>query len=144
MCAACYTMQHRLLACACPVCRLQGSLCHTGVATLPQICLSIAESSLCSMTPSWRCGLFISSPREHIKLTVWRSAWDLLELYCGNGNFTVPLAANFRRVVATEVSKASVVAAQHNMKASLLEADAGPVSLSHKIPSSELRLGLCD
>lgn len=28
---------------------------------------------------------------------------DLLELYCGNGNFTVPLAHNFRRVVATEV-----------------------------------------
>ena len=44
------------------------------------------------------------------------SEWDLLELYCGNGNFTVPLAANFRRVVATEVSKASVTAAQHNMK----------------------------
>jgi tRNA (uracil-5-)-methyltransferase len=31
------------------------------------------------------------------------SAGDLLELYCGNGNFTIPLAANFRRVVATEV-----------------------------------------
>ena len=46
------------------------------------------------------------------------SEWDLLELYCGNGNFTVPLAANFRRVVATEVSKASVTAAQHNMKVS--------------------------
>ena len=44
------------------------------------------------------------------------SEWDLLELYCGNGNFTVPLAANFRRVVATEVSKPSVAAAQHNMK----------------------------
>lgn len=31
------------------------------------------------------------------------STGDLLELYCGNGNFTIPLAANFRRVVATEV-----------------------------------------
>ena len=28
---------------------------------------------------------------------------DLLELYCGNGNFTIPLSQNFRRVVATEV-----------------------------------------
>ncbi|KAG2447247.1 hypothetical protein HYH02_007987 [Chlamydomonas schloesseri] len=42
---------------------------------------------------------------------------DLLELYCGNGNFTIPLAANFRRVVATEVSKSSVEAARYNMEA---------------------------
>ncbi|GIL92594.1 hypothetical protein Vretifemale_20118, partial [Volvox reticuliferus] len=42
---------------------------------------------------------------------------DLLELYCGNGNFTVPLAQNFRRVVATEVSKSSVEAARFNLTA---------------------------
>ncbi|GLC71327.1 hypothetical protein PLESTF_001103400 [Pleodorina starrii] len=42
---------------------------------------------------------------------------DLLELYCGNGNFTVPLAQNFRRVVATEVSKSSVEAARFNLEA---------------------------
>lgn len=39
---------------------------------------------------------------------------DLLELYCGNGNFSVPLARNFRRVLATEVSATSVDAARHN------------------------------
>jgi tRNA (uracil-5-)-methyltransferase len=39
---------------------------------------------------------------------------DLLELYCGNGNFTLPLATRFRRVLATEVSKRSIEAAQHN------------------------------
>ena len=33
---------------------------------------------------------------------------DLLELYCGGGTFTIPLAMNFRRVLATEISKASV------------------------------------
>jgi tRNA (uracil-5-)-methyltransferase len=33
---------------------------------------------------------------------------DLLELYCGGGTFTAALAANFRRVLATEMSKASV------------------------------------
>ena len=33
---------------------------------------------------------------------------DLLELYCGNGNFTAPLSRNFRKVVGTEISKASV------------------------------------
>lgn len=42
---------------------------------------------------------------------------DLLELYCGNGNFTIPLAQNFRRVVATEVSKVGVEAAKWNMEA---------------------------
>jgi tRNA (uracil-5-)-methyltransferase len=42
---------------------------------------------------------------------------DLLELYCGNGNFTVPLARNFRRVLATEISKTSVQAAQYNFTA---------------------------
>lgn len=42
---------------------------------------------------------------------------DLLELYCGNGNFTVALAPLFARVLATEVSKTSVQAAQHNLAA---------------------------
>lgn len=41
-------------------------------------------------------------------------ARDLLELYCGNGNFTAALAPRFRRVVATEVSKRSVAAARRN------------------------------
>jgi tRNA (uracil-5-)-methyltransferase len=42
---------------------------------------------------------------------------DLLELYCGNGNFTVALAPFFDQVLATEVSKSSVAAAQHNLAA---------------------------
>ena len=41
---------------------------------------------------------------------------DLLELYCGNGNFTIALAPLFQRVLATEISKASVNAAQHNLQ----------------------------
>lgn len=40
---------------------------------------------------------------------------DLLELYCGNGNFTMALAPLFDKVLATEVSKPSVHAAQHNL-----------------------------
>jgi tRNA (uracil-5-)-methyltransferase len=39
---------------------------------------------------------------------------DLLELYCGNGNFTVVLAQNFSRVLATEISKTSVKSAHYN------------------------------
>jgi tRNA (uracil-5-)-methyltransferase len=42
---------------------------------------------------------------------------DLLELYCGIGNFTLPLAAHFRQVLATEISKQAVALAHHNMAA---------------------------
>lgn len=42
---------------------------------------------------------------------------DLLELYCGNGNFTVALAPAFDKVLATEVSKSSVRAANYNLEA---------------------------
>lgn len=40
---------------------------------------------------------------------------DLLELYCGNGNFTMPLAQNFERVLATEIAKISVNSARFNV-----------------------------
>ncbi|QEY75456.1 tRNA (uridine(54)-C5)-methyltransferase TrmA [Pseudomonas denitrificans (nom. rej.)] len=40
---------------------------------------------------------------------------DLLELYCGNGNFTLPLATRARKVLATEISKTSVNAALANL-----------------------------
>lgn len=40
---------------------------------------------------------------------------DLLELYCGNGNFTLPLSRYFDSVIATETSKVSVRAAQSNI-----------------------------
>ena len=42
---------------------------------------------------------------------------DLLELYCGNGNFPLPLSQHFTQVLATEVSKTSVNAAQWNIEA---------------------------
>jgi tRNA (uracil-5-)-methyltransferase len=46
---------------------------------------------------------------------------DLLELYCGNGNFTVALAPHFERVLATEVSKSSVRAAHYNLAANAID-----------------------
>ena len=39
---------------------------------------------------------------------------DLLELYCGNGNFTLPLARQFNKVLATEISKTSINSALFN------------------------------
>ncbi len=40
---------------------------------------------------------------------------DLLELYCGAGNFTIPFAKHFEKVLATEISKSSINAAKANM-----------------------------
>jgi tRNA (uracil-5-)-methyltransferase len=59
--------------------------------------------------------------RVNIKMIEWalnitqNSSGDLLELYCGSGNFSVPLAQNFEKVLATEISKTSVAAAQDNI-----------------------------
>jgi len=42
---------------------------------------------------------------------------DLVELYCGNGNFTIPLSENFNKVIATEINKESIEAASFNAEA---------------------------
>ena len=61
--------------------------------------------------------------RVNCKMIEWAlditkdSDGDLLELYCGLGNFSIPMAANFNRVLATEISKSSVAAAQYNIAA---------------------------
>lgn len=49
------------------------------------------------------------------------SQGDLLELYCGNGNFSLALARNFNRVLATEIAKPSVAAAQYNIAANHID-----------------------
>lgn len=46
---------------------------------------------------------------------------DLIELYCGNGNFSIALAHNFSRVLGTEISKTSVKSAQTNIAANKLD-----------------------
>ena len=60
--------------------------------------------------------------KMNIKMLEWardctkNSTGDLLELYCGNGNFSIALADNFRKVLATEISKSSVQSAQYNIE----------------------------
>ncbi len=60
--------------------------------------------------------------RVAIKMLEWaidctkESTGDLLELYCGNGNFSIALAPNFRKVLATELAGPSVEAAQYNIE----------------------------
>ena len=46
---------------------------------------------------------------------------DLLELYCGNGNFTLPLSRHFNQVLATELAKSSIRAAQWGIAANHIE-----------------------
>ena len=46
---------------------------------------------------------------------------DLLELYCGNGNFSIALADKYNKVLATEISKTSVYAAQENIRANQVD-----------------------
>jgi len=59
----------------------------------------------------WACGISrqIRNTRQH--------PTDLLELYCGNGNFSLALAPYYRQVVATELSKVSIKAAEFNIAA---------------------------
>ncbi len=49
------------------------------------------------------------------------SAGDLVELYCGNGNFTAVLAQHFNQVLATEISKVSVASAVLNFAANSID-----------------------
>ncbi|MDN8543675.1 tRNA (uridine(54)-C5)-methyltransferase TrmA [Erwinia sp. BC051422] len=63
----------------------------------------------------------------NIKMLEWAldvtkdASGDLLELYCGNGNFSLALARNFRRVLATEIAKPSVASAQYNIAVNNIE-----------------------
>lgn len=65
--------------------------------------------------------------KMNIKMLEWARSCtqggqgDLLELYCGNGNFSIALAENFRQVLATEISKSSVQSAQYNIAQNKVE-----------------------
>lgn len=62
------------------------------------------------------------NPRVNEQMMLWAIEnfsnldGDLLELYCGAGNFTIPFANNFNKVLATEISKSSINAAKENMR----------------------------
>jgi len=61
------------------------------------------------------------NPAVNVKMITWAkqhattvNSGDLLESYCGLGNFTLPLSKLFTKVLATEISKNSIKAAQEN------------------------------
>ena len=67
------------------------------------------------------------NPRVNEQMMAWAMEkfsnvdGDLLELYCGAGNFTIPFSKKFNKVLATEISKSSINAAKENMKLNSVE-----------------------
>jgi len=67
------------------------------------------------------------NPRVNEQMITWamkhfsKAKGDLLELYCGAGNFTIPFAKVFDKVLATEISKSSINAAKTNMQLNSVE-----------------------
>jgi tRNA (uracil-5-)-methyltransferase len=66
------------------------------------------NATICKKMLQWACDEAASLGQN--------KSLDLLELYCGNGNFTLPLSKHFNTVLATEVSKTSVRSAQYNIE----------------------------
>ncbi|CAE8611451.1 unnamed protein product [Polarella glacialis] len=75
-------------------CQPNAAVCQHMLAWARAVCLADAAE----------IGTVVEASRED----------DLLELYCGNGNFAVALAPCFRRVLATELVKALVDTAKLN------------------------------
>ena len=69
----------------------------------------------------YESGFTQPNPTVNVKMIEWAivqakttNGGDFLESYCGLGNFTIPLSHYFDKVLATEVSKKSIYAAQEN------------------------------
>ena len=75
---------------------------------------SIAENSVAQNSSCEQFAPQNSSCEKHAVRPESSGARDLLELYCGHGNFTIPLAAKFNRVLASEISKSSIANARIN------------------------------
>ncbi|MBS9780414.1 MAG: tRNA (uridine(54)-C5)-methyltransferase TrmA [Moraxellaceae bacterium] len=70
------------------------------------------NAKVCESMLTWAC-----QQADYIQQQKQQSAKsDLLELYCGNANFTLPLSQYFKQVLATEISKTSVKSAQFNIE----------------------------
>ena len=69
----------------------------------------------------YESGFTQPNPAVNVKMIEWAieqakkvGYGDFLESYCGLGNFTLPLSHYFDKVLATEISKRSIYAAQQN------------------------------
>ena len=64
--------------------------------------------------------------KVNVKMIEWvldniQAKDDLCELYCGGGNFTLPLSKQFDKVLATEISKTSIRSAKINCELNDIE-----------------------
>lgn len=77
----------------------------------------------CSFTQPnpWVCQSMLEWAQDVSSPKAGEEKRDLVELYCGNGNFTLALANNFRQLLGTEISRTSVAAGQYNIQANNIE-----------------------
>lgn len=90
-------------------------------------CVSVGGEQYCFV----RYDNAFSQPNPHINNSMlefalscveeMNSRQDLLELYCGGGNFTIPLSSKFQKVFATEVAKSSIQALKQNLSLNGIE-----------------------
>ena len=78
------------------------------------------EGSFTQPNP-WICQSMLEWAQDVSKPKEGEEKRDLVELYCGNGNFTLALANNFRQLLGTEISRTSVAAGQYNIQANKIE-----------------------
>lgn len=85
----------------------------------------VTERLLCdgkeTLYRQYESGFTQPNPAVNIKMIEWAleqakkaDEGDFLESYCGLGNFTLPISHYFQKVLATEVSKRSITAAEEN------------------------------
>lgn len=84
--------------------------------------LRMRQSDTCFSQPNAYTNLaMLNWARQHFRPEASNlEPQDLLELYCGIGNFTCALAGNFSKVLATEVVRESIDYCHHNLAANQL------------------------
>ncbi len=71
----------------------------------PEGCFTQSNALICQDMLNWTNQVMLASPS---------TPKDLLELYCGNGNFTLALSRHFNKVLATELVKQLTAVAVSN------------------------------
>lgn len=79
------------------------------------------NAEVCRHMLTWACQQAEQIATANIENNVENNQPDLLELYCGNANFTLPLSQYFRQTLATEISKTSVAAASWNISQNAID-----------------------
>lgn len=79
---------------------------HSFVFRQPEGCFTQPNLKINKDIMSWLMEIIPNSAKK----------LDVIELYCGIGNFTMPLSKKFKNVLATEVSKLALETAKENQK----------------------------